>query len=694
MSKDLTDMLLAITRNDSLIKGTITSPSDISILIRAFKEQMCRKGISLPTESEEQKLDIHFEPGAYEYTDIARLTMVLASTKITKLSVHFTGTEHGNKEKEVLGTLIHWLPATNIHTLELIGTPYGNSCVKTLSESKKNSNITNLIFTYTGLSYPGLKAIKDAPQIFFNNLTHFSLDEQQHCTFNENSVATLAELLQRSNITHLKFGTCHLDKVHILFEILPYTKIIELELSCNELGSNISDIEALARALQSTTNITKLNVSVNHLGNPGTEALASALQLTKITDLDLHMNGIKDEGAQALAAVLPSTNITKLNISDNRFGTPGIVALANALALPSTQITDLDLHANYIMDEGAQALAAVLSSTNITKLNISDNRFGTPGTEALANALALPSTQITDLDLSMNYIKDQGAIALAAVLLSTNITKLNVSNNQLGTPGIVALAGVLPQTKITELILYNGVEENDEYKDFNIAEDLSIEALTEALLNPNTKLTKLTLVANAESINMDVMSELYQGIKRSNITEFDCKVLTPTDNNNKASEFIDQLNKFIINNNITIKISIDGREDNSSSEFIKFNKLLQEQGMEDHIKSFGLDICRRKIDFSKFTSNYEWFEVFVGHNIALFSQLYDELVSYIDAELPYSNAANSSYNREELVAMLNRMIVDHQHSSSEIHHDNVENVENIMQLSPLGQHDDLNEDIA
>ena len=538
---------------------------------------------------------------------------MLASTKITKLCVD-VGMNHKDIQRQVLeGFINSSLSDTNIHTLELINTSLGDACLRTLSESKKKSNITNLILTYTDLSYPGLKAIKDTgTTLFFKNLTHFSFKKQ--CMLDENSVSTLAELLSLygSNITNLKLDSCHLDRASTLFTVLPHTNIIALDLICNKLQP--PDIEALARTLPSTK-ITKLNVSCNELGTPGITALARVLPQTKITDLDLYMNYIMDEGAETLAQFLPSTNITKLNVSCNKFGPQGIAALARSL--PSTQITELDLHNNSITNEGAEALAEFLPYTKITKLNVSCNKFGSQG--------------------------------------------------------IAALAKALPQTKITELILYNGITEENY---FNIAEGQSIEALAEAL--PNTQLTKLTLTVNSQSIDPSVMLKFYEGITRSNLTEFGYNILPLSGNR----EFINQLYEFIINNNITIDIPINGKKGTLCSELTKFNKLLQEQGMEDYSKSLGLEICQRMIANAKVNGDYEKFKVFVGHNIALFSQLYDELLSYINEELQPPYVANSSYSREEFVAMLNKMIADHHHSSSE----------NVELIPALGQYEGYNED--
>ena len=631
MSKNLTDMLIAIKRNKSLIDGVV-KPSDIPTLAMAFAEQAHVTGIDLPADqNEEQTLCIIFErSNVYNSDAIVQLMRVLANTKITKLTVNLMAMQF-NDTKPTLKAFIDSLPNTHIHTFELLGAQCSDYCVQTLSESKQKSNITNLILTNSNLTYTGLNAMKNAPTIFFKNLTHFSIRIQY--MLDENSVSTLAELLNDSNITNLALNLCHLAITNPLFAVLPHTKITALNLSGNKIQA--SDMEKLAKVLP-LTKITNLNVSDTQLEPQETITLARVLPLTQITELDLHKNNITNINVQSAAKILPITTIAKLNV--------GVQALAEFL--PYTKITKLNVSHNKLGTPGIIVLAQALPNT-ITELNVSYNEFGSQAMEALAQAL--PSTQITDLNLHMNYIMDEGTRTLAKVLPSLNITTLNISGNKLGTPGIIALAEVLPNTKITELMLYNMVTKED---NFNIAANRSIAALTEALLNPDTKLTTLTMTADAESINIDVMTNFYHGLINSKIKSLDCHVMAPTGNFDKASEFTHQLTEFIINNNITIEISINGNKINNIlySRLTEFNQLLQEQGMEYYSKLFGLELCR----LMNYITNYKTLKVFVEHNIALFPELYDTLLLYPDPS-----------PQGELTRMLDVMITQH-HNLSEI----------------------------
>lgn len=162
------------------------------------------------------------------------------------------------------------------------------------------------------------------------------------------------------------------------------------------------------------------------------------------------MNGKLDASAAvALFRALPSSDITLLDLSKYFIGTDGARTLAHVL--PQTRITALNLRFNGIFDRGAAAIAAVLAQTCLTTLDLYGNNIGDGGTEALA--AVLPLTQITALDLRGNHITGNGAAALARVLPLTRIATLNLGWNSLGDRGVAALADVLPQSLIMALDL-------------------------------------------------------------------------------------------------------------------------------------------------------------------------------------------------------------------------------------------------
>ncbi|KAL0206005.1 hypothetical protein P9112_001312 [Eukaryota sp. TZLM1-RC] len=223
--------------------------------------------------------------------------------------------------------------------------------------------------------------------------------------------------------------------------------------------NNITDegASALARALESNSTLTELNLRRNNITDEGASALARALESnSSLTTLDLQFNNITDEGASALARALESNStLTRLSLQNNKITDEGASALARALESNSS-LTTLDLLGNNITDEGASALARALeSNSTLTELNLQSNNITDEGASALARALESNSS-LTELNLWRSNITDEGAGALARALeTNSTLTTLNLGNNNITSEGASALARAL-ETNCTLTTLYLG----------------------------------------------------------------------------------------------------------------------------------------------------------------------------------------------------------------------------------------------
>ena len=107
-----------------------------------------------------------------------------------------------------------------------------------------------------------------------------------------------------------------------------------------------------------------------------------------VTKLDLASRHIIDDtkaGIKELFKGLKSTNITKLDLTDNGIGDAGTKALADVIKQEGSKITDLYLNNNGIGDAGTKALADAIKQegSKITVLHINNNEIGDAGTKAL-----------------------------------------------------------------------------------------------------------------------------------------------------------------------------------------------------------------------------------------------------------------------------------------------------------------------
>ena len=180
-------------------------------------------------------------------------------------------------------------------------------------------------------------------------------------------------------------------------------------------NNNISAqcVETLAKTLQRSQHLIKLDISWNDLGDGGANSFAYALHSMKsLQNLDVSFNHIGDEGAKTLARVL-STNVSlaTLTLSDNDIGPDGAAALAEALH-KNMCLQELNVSGNNIGDEGAKGLArALCSNESLRTLNIYHSSVSIVGASALAEVLRC-NKALNMLSVSKRQLGDEGVNVL------------------------------------------------------------------------------------------------------------------------------------------------------------------------------------------------------------------------------------------------------------------------------------------
>ena len=142
---------------------------------------------------------------------------------------------------------------------------------------------------------------------------------------------------------------------------------------------------------------------------------ADTSQLTAIGIYQEHHLG--DAGLAALAGALSSVpTLTALSFNDTRAGSPGMVAVAQALPV-LTRLEELTCCANHAVGQaGWEALGAALPKLPaLSELNANCNTLMTAGIAALAEGVA-GCTSLAHFNVSHCSFHDDGADAIVAVL--------------------------------------------------------------------------------------------------------------------------------------------------------------------------------------------------------------------------------------------------------------------------------------
>ena len=182
-----------------------------------------------------------------------------------------------------------------------------------------------------------------------------------------------------------------------------------------------------------------VDLSMRHLGNAGMETLAHSLErgaLEHCTKVELSLNEIGDDGLNALArAITPLSKggssaleqCTQISLNGNDIGDTGMMNFCEALRDGAmAQCTKLVLGGNRISDDGMESLSCALAGGALkkcTSLLFNGNQIGDAGLAALARAITPASqggsgalTQCTLLDLVFNRISYGGVKQLSSAL--------------------------------------------------------------------------------------------------------------------------------------------------------------------------------------------------------------------------------------------------------------------------------------
>ncbi|XP_078022626.1 NACHT, LRR and PYD domains-containing protein 12-like isoform X9 [Epinephelus lanceolatus] len=146
---------------------------------------------------------------------------------------------------------------------------------------------------------------------------------------------------------------------------------------------------------------------------PLTSALSSSSDLK---ELDLSWNDLMDQGAELLSDWLrkPQCRLKTLRLADCQFTERGCAALGSSLKSNPAHLRVLDLTGNDLRDGGVTELCEFLAEPRcgLETLSLKSCRLSAECCRSLTSALS-SSSDLKELDLRGNYLMDQGAELLS-----------------------------------------------------------------------------------------------------------------------------------------------------------------------------------------------------------------------------------------------------------------------------------------
>jgi Ran GTPase-activating protein (RanGAP) involved in mRNA processing and transport len=347
---------------------------------------------------------------------------------------------------------------------------------------------------------------------------------------------TKSKTIQKLNISKCGITKTGADALWCALETSPSLR--ELDISKNDIGDsqvakgvatlqklNVNlcgivgkkGVDAIGRALETSTSLVELDISSNRIGDVGARSLAQGLtKNTSLKNLKAFGCNVKGPGSKVIGIALGSNS----TLEELRWGTPmyekdeeygdmqefgihhpeavqwgnhiakvGAEGFAEGLA-KNRALKVLDLSDTRIESNGAQAIGKSLeSNSHLCELNLQGTSFSAKGMKCLGDSLG-KNVALTSLNLNENWFGDMGAVALGRGMVgNTSLKSLQLINckfKEAGARSIGYALGTMPaMQKINMagnyignaggLALANAIARNRSLENVRIGQSLSIE---------------------------------------------------------------------------------------------------------------------------------------------------------------------------------------------------------------------------
>ncbi|XP_078022805.1 NACHT, LRR and PYD domains-containing protein 12-like isoform X2 [Epinephelus lanceolatus] len=422
---------------------------------------------------------------------------------------------------EALGRLLPVLKASK--TALLSGCNLTDRCCKSISSalSLKSSSLEELDLSRNKLQDSGVTLLSDSLTSPNCKLQRLRLAD---CQFTERGCAALGSSL-KSNPAHLRVldltGNDLRDgDVTELCEFLAEPRCGLEALSLKSCRLSAGCCRSLTSALSSSSDLKELDLSYNYLKDQGAELLSDWLRKPQCRLKTLRLAGCEftERGCAALGSSLKSNpaHLRVLDLTGNDLRDGDVTNLCEFLAEPrcaletlslnycslsagccrpltsalssSSDLKELDLSCNYLMDQGAELLSDWLRKPQcrLKTLRLAGCQFTERGCAALGSSLKSNPAHLRVLDLTGNDLRDGDVTNLCEFLAEPRcgLETLRLADCQFTERGCAALGSSLKSNPAHLRVL--DLEDND-------LTDGGVTKLCEFLAEPRCGLETLSL---------------------------------------------------------------------------------------------------------------------------------------------------------------------------------------------------------
>ncbi|XP_078022806.1 NACHT, LRR and PYD domains-containing protein 12-like isoform X3 [Epinephelus lanceolatus] len=347
-------------------------------------------------------------------------------------------------------------PRCGLEALSLKSCRLSAGCCRSLTSAlSSSSDLKELDLSYNYLKDQGAELLSDwlrKPQCRLKTL------RLAGCEFTERGCAALGSSL-KSNPAHLRVldltGNDLRDgDVTNLCEFLAEPRCALETLSLNYCSLSAGCCRPLTSALSSSSDLKELDLSCNYLMDQGAELLSDWLRKPQCRLKTLRLAGCQftERGCAALGSSLKSNpaHLRVLDLTGNDLRDGDVTNLCEFLAEPRCGLETLSLKSCWLSAGCCRPLTSALSSSSdLKELDLSWNYLMDQGAELLSDWLRKPQCRLETLRLADCQFTERGCAALGSSLKSNpaHLRVLDLEDNDLTDGGVTKLCEFLAEPR-------------------------------------------------------------------------------------------------------------------------------------------------------------------------------------------------------------------------------------------------------